>query len=59
MSAYLNSLGLHVYLVTTKISYVDYDKYLEANAQDLDALKHTPSKDHLCLISHSDSAFTV
>ena len=32
MSAYLKSLGLHVYLATTKKSYIGNDKYLEANA---------------------------
>ena len=29
MIAYLKALGLHVYLATTKKSYVDNDKYLE------------------------------
>jgi len=33
MSAYLKALGLHVYLATTKKSYLDNEKYLEANAQ--------------------------
>ena len=28
MSSYLKALGLHVYLTTTKKSYVDNDKYL-------------------------------
>ena len=32
MSAYLKALELHVYIVTTKKSYVNNDKYLEANA---------------------------
>ena len=31
MSAYLKTLGLHVYLATTKKSYLGNDKYLEAN----------------------------
>ena len=44
MSAYLKALRLHVYLATTKISYIGNDKYLEANTQAIDALKHTLSK---------------
>ena len=40
MSAYLKTLGLHVYIVTIKKTYFDNDKYIEANAQVLDALKH-------------------
>jgi len=32
MSVYLKSLGLHVYLATTKKSYVGNDKHLEANS---------------------------
>ena len=42
MSAYLKALkalGLHVYLGTTKKSYLGNDKYLEANAQVVEALK--------------------
>ena len=42
-----------------KKSYVDNGKHLEANAQDIDALKHTLNKEHLALISHCDSAFAV
>ena len=59
MSAYLKSLGLYVYLSTTKKSYVGNDKYLEANAQAIDALKYTLNKEHLFIISHCDSAFAV
>ena len=33
MSAYLKALGLHIYLATTKKSYLDNDKYVEANTQ--------------------------
>ena len=47
MSAYLKALSLHVYLVTTKKSYLDNDKHIEANTQALEALRHTLSKDHL------------
>ena len=31
MSAYLKTVGLHVYFATTKKSYLDNDKYVEAN----------------------------
>ena len=41
MSAYLKTLGLYVYFAITKKSYVGNDKYLGANAQALEALKHT------------------
>ena len=37
MSAYLKAL--HVYLATTKKSYLDNDKYIEANTQALEALR--------------------
>ena len=53
MNAYLKALGLHVYLTTTKKSYVGNDKYLEANAQGMNAL--TVSKDYLFMVSHCDS----
>ena len=33
MSSYLKALSLHVYLATTKKSYVGNDKHLEANTQ--------------------------
>ena len=59
MSAYLKILGFHVFLVTTKNSYINNGKYIEANTQDLDALRHTLGKEHLSLISHCDSTFTV
>ena len=59
MSAYLKALGLHVYLVTTKKSYFDNNKHIEANTQAMEALRHTLSKDHLCMVSHCDSAFAV
>jgi len=45
MSAYLKALGLHVYLATTKKSFISNGKYLGANAQALDTLKHILSKD--------------
>ena len=59
MSAYLKILGLHVYLATIKETYFGNAKYIEANAQALDALKYTLSKDYLCMVSHCDSAFAV
>ena len=59
MSSYLKALGLHVYLTTIKKSYVDNGKYLEANAQAMEALKHTLSKEYLSIVSHCDFAFAV
>ena len=59
MHAYLKDIGLHVYLATTKKSYLGSDKYREANTQAIEALRHTLSKDHISLISHCDSAFAV
>ena len=47
---YLKTLGLHVYLATTKKSYLDNDKHIEANAQALEALRQTLSKDYLSII---------
>ena len=59
MSAYLKALWLHIYLSTNTKSYLSNDKYLEANAQALVALKHTLSKNQFSMISHYDSAFAV
>ena len=59
MSAYLKALGLHVYLATTKKSYLDNNKYIEANAQVLEALRRTLSKEYLSMVSHCDSVFAV
>jgi len=59
MSAYLKALGLHVYLATTKKNYFGNAKYIKANAQALNALKHTLSKEYLSIVSHCDSAFAV
>ena len=59
MRAYLKALGLHIYLATTKKFYLDNDKHIEVNAQAIDALMHTLSKEQFSLISHYDSAFTV
>ena len=59
MSAYLKSLRLHVYLATTKKSYLDNDKHIEANAQSLVALRHTLNKDQCFVVSNCDSAFAI
>ena len=40
INAYLKTLGLHIYLATTKKSYIGNDKHIEANAQAIEALKH-------------------
>ena len=50
---------MHVYLATTKRSYVDNGKHVKANTQVMEALRHTLSKDQFSMISHCDSAFTV
>ena len=49
MTAYLKALGLHVYLTNTQKSYLGNDKNIEANAQAIDALKHTLSKEQFSL----------
>jgi len=59
MSTYLKYLGLHVYLVTTKKSYLGNDKHIKANAQALVALRHTLNKNQFSMISHCDSAFVM
>ena len=50
---------MHVYLVTIKKTYFGNDKYIETNAQALDALKHSLSKVYLSMISHCDFTFAV
>jgi len=59
MIAYLKILRLHVYLATINKSYFGNDKYLKANTQAMEALKHTLYKEHFSLISHYDFAFAV
>ena len=59
MSMYLKTLRMHVYLATTKKSYLDNNKHIEANAQALEALRCTLSKEHLSIVSHCDFAFAV
>ena len=46
-------------LLLSKKSYLGNDKYIEANTQALEALRHTHSKDYLFIISHCDFAFVV
>ena len=59
MSAYLKALGLHVYLATTKKNYFGKDKYIEANAQALIALRQSLSKDCLSMIFYCNFAFAM
>ena len=59
ISMYLKTLGMHVYLATTKKSYLGNNKHIEANAQALEPLRNTLSKNYLSMISHCDSAFVV
>jgi len=59
MSMYLKTLGMRVYLATTKKSYLGNNKHIEANAQALEALRSTLSKYYLMTVSHCDSAFAV
>ena len=59
MSMYLKTLGLHIFLATTKKSYLGNNKHIEANARVLEALRCTFSKDYLSMISHCDSPFAV
>jgi len=50
---------MHVYLITTKKSYLNNNKHIEANAQALEILRRTLSKEYLCMVSHCNSAFAV
>ena len=59
MSMYLKTLGMHVYLTATKKSYLCNSKHIKANAQALEALRSTLSKDYLMTVSHCDPAFAV
>ena len=58
MSAYLKTLDLHVFLASTKSTYIN-NKYVEGNAQALIALRQSLSKEYLFIISHYDSAFVM
>ena len=59
MSMHLKTLGMHVYLTTTKKSYLGNSKHIEANVQALEALRNILSKEYLFMVSHCDSAFAV
>jgi len=52
MSLYLKTLRMHVFLSTTKKSYLGNNKHIEA-------LRCTLNKEHLSIVSHCDSAFAV
>ena len=56
---YLKTLGLHVFLIATKKSYLGNSKHIDVNAQALYALKRSLSKEYLNMVSHCDSAFAV
>ena len=59
MSWHLKAIGWKVYLAITKESYLRNRKHIEANAQALEALRKSLSKEYLNMISHCDSAFAV
>ena len=59
MSTYLKTLGLHVFLVATKKSYLGNSKHIKANALALEALRSTLNKEYLSMVSNYDSAFAV
>jgi len=50
---------MHVYLTTSKKSYLGNNKHIEANAQTQEALRRTLSKDYFFMVSHYDSTFVV
>jgi len=56
---YLKTLGMHVYLTAIKKSYLGNSKHIKANAQALEALRCTLTKEYLSMISHCDSVFAV
>ena len=59
MSLYLKTLVIHVYFATIKDSYCLNNKYLEANAKAIHALKSTLNDEYLSTVSNIDSAFVV
>jgi len=56
---YLKTLGIHVFLAATKKCYLGNCNHIGANAQALEAIRSTLSKDYLMLVSNLDSAFAV
>ena len=59
MTVYLQTLGHKVYLAITKESFLSDSKHIGANAQALEAIRNTLSKDYLLRASNIDSAFAV
>ena len=59
MSIYLQTLGYKVHLAITKESYLSDSKHIGANAQALEAIRSTLSKEDLMHVSNLDSAFAV
>ena len=55
----LKTLGLHVFLAATKKCYLGNYKHIGANAQALEAIRSTLSKEYLLRVSNIDSAFAV
>ena len=59
MSWHLKVISWKAYHTITKKSYLSNSKHLEANAQALEALRKSLSKEYLNMVSHFNSAFAV
>ena len=59
MSMCLKVLGIHVYFVTIKDSYLINGKNLEANAKAIHALNNTLNDEYLSRVANFDSTFVV
>ena len=59
MTVYLQTLGHKVYLTITKESFLSDRNHIGANAQAIEAIRSTLSKDYLMCVSNIDSAFAV
>ena len=59
ISMYLKALSIHVYFATIKDSYLLNDKYLDANAKTIYALKSTLNDNYLSRVSNIESTFVV
>ena len=59
ISMYLKTLGLHVFLASTKKCYLGNRNHIGANALALEAIRSTLNKDYLVLVSNFDSVFSV
>ena len=55
ISCYLKTLGLHVFLAATKKCYLGDRNHIGANAQALEAIRSTLSKEYLMHVSNLDS----